>query len=132
MIRASRSSLFIKNFDVPVTIGVFTHERTHPQLVRLSLEIDFQPNPSAHPSETDRVGDTLDYEKVLDDILDVCRNEAPALLEKLARLIAERIFFRHPEVQSLSISIQKIPPPVGEGAAESVGITLSFIREEIE
>lgn len=130
MIRVIRSSLFITNIDVPVVIGVFPHERTQPQVVRLSLQIRFQPDRDHHPSETDRVGDTLDYEKVLADILQVCRTETPALLERLAKLIADRIFSRYADVRSIDISIHKVPPPVGEGAAESVGISLSFAREE--
>lgn len=132
MIRTTRSALFIKNLDVPVLIGVFPHERIRPQTVRISLEIVFHPDPDSHPSDTDRIIDTLDYEKALSDILEVCRKETPALLERLAKLIAERILARYSMVRSIVISIQKIPPPVGEGAAESVGITLSFTREGTE
>ncbi|MHB8421938.1 MAG: dihydroneopterin aldolase [Leptospirales bacterium] len=130
MIRVTQSSLFITNIDVPVIIGVFPHERTKPQIVRLSLKIIFQPDKDHHPSETDRVADTLDYEKVLLDILYVCGKETPSLLERLAGLIADRIFSRYADIRSISISIHKVPAPVGEGAAESVGIAISFAREE--
>ena len=53
--------IFISDFRIDMLIGVYEWERRVPQTVQLDLEIGLPPR----ERRSDRIGDTIDYAKVV-------------------------------------------------------------------
>jgi dihydroneopterin aldolase len=123
------ASIFIRDFDVPVVIGISQNERKFPQTVRLDLDVTFRFSQGRHPTHTDRVTDTLDYEAVVSRILSLSQSHSPALLERFGELIAAMLFDEFGQIESLRISLQKIPPPMTDGVLRAVGVTLNYSKK---
>ena len=96
--------IFIRDFRVKITVGIYAWERIVPQLVQLDLEIGI---PGAHASQSDAIDDTIDYAKVVQRIEDSLRDNKIQLLEKLAEHIAQIITgeFKAPWVK---VSVTKL------------------------
>lgn len=96
--------IFIRDFRVKITVGIYAWERIVPQLVQLDLEIGI---PGAHASQSDTIDDTIDYAKVVQRIEDSLCDNKLQLLEKLAEHIAQIIIgeFRAPWVK---VSVTKL------------------------
>ncbi len=123
------ASIFIRDLDVSVVIGVSPKERKSPQTIRLDLEIGFCFLSDHLPTLTDRVTDTLDYESLISRIIEVSQRQSPALLERFGELIAETLFGHFDQIESLRISLHKIPAPLAEGMLGAVGITLNYSKK---
>jgi dihydroneopterin aldolase len=123
------ASIFIRELDLSVVIGVSPGERKSPQTVRIDLEIAFHFLSDRHPTRTDRVTDTLDYESLISRIIEVSQRHSPALLERFGELIAETLFGHFEQIESLRISLHKIPAPLAEGLLGAVGITLYYSKK---
>lgn len=123
------ASIFIRDFDVPVTIGISQNERKAPQTVRLDLDVSFRFVPGRHPTLTDRVADTLNYEAVVSRILSLSQSHSPALLERFGELIAATLFDEFGQIESLRVSLHKIPPPMTDGVLRAVGVTLNYSKK---
>ena len=80
--------IFIRDFRVKITVGMYAWERIVPQLVQLDLEIGI---PGTHASQSDTINDTIDYAKVVQRIEDSLHDNKIQLLEKLAEHIAQII-----------------------------------------
>lgn len=129
MMQVTGRRISIRELRLTATVGVFAQERVHRQTLSCSVDIDFDCLPDREPSLTDRIQDTVDYESVVADIMTVADTQSPMLLERLARLIAEKIAGRHPGIRSISITLQKVPPPVKDIFAESIGVSITFTPE---
>ena len=68
-------------------IGVYEWERRVPQTVQLDLEIGLQPR----EKRSDRIGDTIDYAKVVGRIEASLRENRFLLVEALAEHIAQLV-----------------------------------------
>jgi dihydroneopterin aldolase len=77
-------TIFISDFRVEILIGVNEWERRVPQTVQLDLEIGLPPR----PRRTDRIGDTIDYSKVVARIQQSLTENRFLLVEALAEHIA--------------------------------------------
>ncbi len=86
-------------------------------LVNLKIEADLN-----KAGQTDRLEDTLDYQKVYRMV-----NEEMAvssdLLEHVCQRIINRIKTEFPEVQKVTVKVSKMNPPMG-GQIEKVSLTL--------
>ena len=96
--------IFIRDFRLKITVGIYAWERIVPQIVQLDLEIGI---PGTHPSQSDTIDDTIDYAKVVQRIEDSLRDNKIQLLEKLAEHIAQIITgeFKAPWVK---VSVTKL------------------------
>ena len=59
--------IFIRDFRLSVTVGMYPWELTTPQTIELNLEINI-PGPQA--GKSDNIDDTIDYAKVVQRIQD--------------------------------------------------------------
>ena len=86
------------------------------------VDLEIQTNLSS-PSESDRLGDTVDYVH-LNNIVKEEMAQKSKLLEHVAKRILDRIFSEIPKVDEAEIAVSKINPPIG-GDVESVTVILS-------
>ncbi|MGZ8267353.1 MAG: dihydroneopterin aldolase [Burkholderiales bacterium] len=80
-------TIFISDFRIEMLIGVYEWERRVPQTVQLDLEICLPPR----PKRTDRIGDTIDYSKVVARIEQSVATNRFLLIEALAEHIAQLV-----------------------------------------
>ena len=73
--------IFIRDFRLSITVGIYEWELVKPQTVQFDIEIGI---PGAHASVSGAIGDTIDYAKVVQRIEESLRDNKIQLLEKLA------------------------------------------------
>jgi len=114
---AATDRIFVRDFDLQVSVGVYLHERVKPQNVRFNIE--------ARIYRADRVAedirDVFSYDLITDSIRMVVAQEHIALMETLAERIAALIL-TYPRVAGITVRIEKLD--VGPGA---VGVEI--VRE---
>ena len=114
---ATTDRIFVRDFDLPVSIGAYLHERAEPQNVRFNIE--------ARIYRGDRIaegmGDVFSYDLITDGIRMVAAQEHIALLETLAERISALIL-TYPRVASVTVRAEKLD--IGPGA---VGVEI--VRE---
>ena len=79
--------IFIQDFRLDILIGVYEWERRVPQTVQLDLEIALPPR----EKRSDRIGDTIDYSKVVARIQASLAETRFVLIEALAEHIAQLV-----------------------------------------
>ena len=80
-------TIFINDFRLEILIGVYEWERRVPQTVQLDLEIGLPPR----DKRSDRIGDTIDYAKVVARIEESLAQNRFLLVEALAEHIAQLV-----------------------------------------
>jgi dihydroneopterin aldolase len=80
-------TIFISDFRLEILIGVYEWERRVPQTVQLDLEIGLPPR----EKRSDRIGDTIDYSKIVSRIEQSLEHNRFALVEALAEHIAQMV-----------------------------------------
>jgi dihydroneopterin aldolase len=107
---AATDRIFVRDFDLPVRIGSYLHERATPQNVRFNIE--------ARIYRSDRIAedmrDVFSYDLIKDTIRMVAAREHIALVETLAERIAAQIL-TYPRVASVTVRVEKLD--IGPGAA---------------
>lgn len=88
---AGATTVFIRDLAVTSLIGVHEHERRKPRTLLMDLDIELH---ASCAGRTDRLGDTIDYAAVVDDIRRCLAQKRYFLLERLAEFVAERILER--------------------------------------
>jgi dihydroneopterin aldolase len=96
--------IFIRDFRLNITVGIYDWERVAPQTVQFDLEIGIS---STRAAQSDTIDDTIDYAKVVQRIEESLRDNKIGLLEKLAEHIAQlvRDEFKAPWVK---VSVTKL------------------------
>jgi dihydroneopterin aldolase len=91
-------TIFISDFRLEILIGVYEWERRVPQTVQLDLEIALPPR----EKRSDRIGDTIDYAKVVSRIEQSLDDNRFLLVEALAEHIAQLVLteFRAPWIRT--------------------------------
>jgi dihydroneopterin aldolase len=79
--------IFIHDFRLEILIGVYEWERRVPQTVQLDLEIALPPR----EKRSDRIGDTIDYSKIVARIEASLAENRFLLVEALAEHIAQLV-----------------------------------------
>jgi len=97
-------TIFINDLRLDILIGVYDWERKVPQTVQLDLEIGI---PDTGRPRTDRIGETIDYSKVVARIIAALKENRFLLVERLAEHIAQLVMteFRSPWVK---VSVTKL------------------------
>lgn len=95
--------IFIHDFRLDILIGIYDWERRIPQTVQLDLEFGIPDR--ALP--VDKIGDTIDYSKVVTRIESSLRGNHFPLVEKLAEHVAQLVLqeFKSPWVK---VSVTKL------------------------
>ncbi len=96
--------IFIRDFRLSITVGMYDWERIAPQTVQFDLEIGITGNRAA---QSDTITDTIDYAKVVQRIEESLRDNKIQLVEKLAEHIAQLVTgeFKAPWVK---VSVTKL------------------------
>jgi dihydroneopterin aldolase len=106
--------IFVRDFDLPVSIGAYLHEHAKPQKVRFNIE--------ARIYRSDRVAenmnDVFSYDLITDAIRMLVAQEHIPLIETLAERLAASVL-THPRVASVTVRIEKLD--IGPG---SVGVEI--------
>jgi (5-formylfuran-3-yl)methyl phosphate synthase len=114
---AATDRIFVRDFDLPVSVGAYLHERAKPQKVRFNIE--------ARIYRSDRVAedmrDVFSYDLITDAIRMVAAQEHIALMETLAERIAALIL-TYRRAASVTVRVEKLD--IGPGA---VGVEI--VRE---
>ena len=97
--------IFISDLRLDILIGVYDWEKKVPQKVQFDLEIGLP----GRKSQSDKLGDTIDYAAVVSRIETSLAKNHFGLLEKLAEHIAEIVMkeFKSPWVR---VSVTKLAP----------------------
>ena len=90
--------IYIQDFRLDILIGVYDWERRVPQTVQLDIEFGLPPR----EKRSDRIGDTIDYSKVVSRIETTLRENRFLLVEALAEHIAQLVMteFKSPWVRA--------------------------------
>jgi len=88
--------------------GVLEHEQQRPQPFEVDLDIEADLNAAG---SSDRLGETIDYGALVEDVAAVIGGPSHQLLESLAESIASRLLAR-PGVAAVGVSVRKLRPPV--------------------
>ena len=116
-------TVFVRGIDFYGYHGVPAEERHigHRYRVDMELRVD------GSADESDHISDTVDYGAVCRLITRIGVDEKAHTVEKLARLMCERVLTEFPMVSSIWISVAKPLPPAPIMAAEA-GVELEVAR----
>ncbi|MGQ0524509.1 MAG: dihydroneopterin aldolase [Betaproteobacteria bacterium] len=97
-------TIFIRDFRLNILIGIHEWEKRVPQTIQFNIDIAI---PEKEGPRTDRIGETIDYSKVVSRIEESLRTQQFLLLERLSEHVAQLILseFRAPWVK---VSVNKI------------------------
>jgi dihydroneopterin aldolase len=96
--------IFISELKVETKIGIYDWEKQVAQTIQLDLEVGLRGEHAAHSG---KIGDTIDYSKIVGRIEQMFKEQHFSLLEKAAEAIAE-ILMREFKAPWLKISIAKL------------------------
>lgn len=112
----TRSSLFVRRLRMDARIGAYDWEKAEPQPLLIDLEFDTASLLACH---TDRLGDTVDYAKVVARLRELSMTRHFELVEALAEAMA-LLVQREFGVPWLRLTLTKLAPFPGA----EVGIVL--------
>ena len=92
--------------------GVYEEERQEGNDFEVDLIVHTSLKKSAY---SDKLEDTLDYQKLYECVKEVMGGESKQLIEHLAYLIGEKISLKFPQTNSFEVTVRKFNPPI-EGA----------------
>jgi dihydroneopterin aldolase len=106
--------------------GVFQQEKDMGGKFEADIDIytDF-----SHAALKDKLGSTIDYEKVYKTIIGISESKKYFLIETLAVKVVDEIFSGFPSIQQIAIRIRKNNPPIG-GLVDSVEVEVVKTKEE--
>jgi 7,8-dihydroneopterin aldolase/epimerase/oxygenase len=106
-----RTSIFIEGLRLRGRCGVTAEERALGQ----TLVVDVRLVPlECEGTQTDRLEDTVNYGQVVRDVCEVVDGGEFHLLERLATVIADRLW--QPALEELVVRVRKLTPPVAAPA----------------
>ena len=117
-------SILISGLEFYAYHGASDQEQTvgHRYQVDIRLNVD-----TRSAGESDRLSDTVNYSRVAKRLLEVGTQEQYRLLEALAARMAAVVFADFPSVESLTLRVQKMVPPMN-AIVSSVGVEITRSR----
>ena len=112
-------AVFIRGLVFEANHGYTAQERRATRRFRVDLEIR---TPLGTASRSDRLGDTVDYRKVCEAVINIGTESTFRLLEALAGRIGQQVQELYPG-REVIVSIDKLAPPC-PGVPEACGIRL--------
>ena len=116
-------TISIRNLRVATHIGVTEEERSEPQWVLVSVDLQTDLRPAA---KSDDLEDTVNYHWATNEIAAIVRSSKCRLLEYLAGKIASQMS-RIERVDGVTVEVAKESPPVEEDVG---GIVVRIERTE--
>ena len=113
--------VFVNDFEIVASVGVFEHEKRYEQRILLSAELAVRDD---YDGVSDRLEDVLDYSTLLEGIALLVQQEHVNLIETLAERIA-RHCLADARVESVRVRIEK---PDALAMCRSVGIEIERDR----
>ena len=113
------AKIVIADLEVHYCVGVPDQERAQPQKLLVTVEMNVDIGPAAL---TDRVEKTVNYQRVVDDLLSFGQSRGWRLLEKLVSNLADRIMSEF-EPDSVLVEVKKFVIPQARYVAVSVSRT---------
>jgi len=101
------SRISIVDLEVNYQIGVTDEERSKPQRLLITVEMDFDFSTAAN---SDRLEKTINYFDVAQELLKYGNNRSWKLLEKLTANVADFIMVRF-KPETVTVEIKKFPIP---------------------
>lgn len=116
-----QQSLVIKGLKLDANIGVYDHEKTKTQPIRLWLKLHL-----ASPQEavSDAYDEVVCYDTIVQNITQIVSAGHINLVETLTQNIAAKLF-ENSAIQKIKIKIEK---PAALANAEGVGIECIYLR----
>jgi dihydroneopterin aldolase len=115
--------IVIERLEFQARCGTTAEERQRPQPMAIDLELDSETAPAALSGH---LGDTVDYAKVVQRIVDLGNHEVCALLETFGEKILTLLFTEFP-ISRARLWLRKLSPPISQKAG-SLGIKLDRPR----
>ncbi len=114
----ARDEILVEGIQIPAALGVSAAERRmrRPVLVDLAAERDL-----ARAGASDRIGDTIDYQRLFDLVERVAGEQEHRLVEALAERIARAVLAGF-EVEAVTVTVRK-PKPVA-GVLDHAGVRI--------
>jgi FolB domain-containing protein len=110
------AKISVVDLEVFYSVGVSEQERSKPQRLLLTVEMEFDFSVAA---VSDRIEKTIDYQAVAEDLLKFGEGRSWKLIEKLASNIADRILVDY-KAQSVWVEVKKFPIPQARFTAVSL------------
>ena len=101
--------------------GLYEEEKENGQKFIISLSIDID-----YTDKNDKIGNTVDYAKIINEVKDTFNQKRYNLIESLAVEISDNLM-KNKKINSLDISIKKESPPI-DAKLNSVEVNLRKIR----
>lgn len=96
--------IFISELRIETLIGIYEWEQQVPQTIQLDLEVGLR---GEHAAKSGRIGDTIDYSKIVARIEQLFKEQHFMLLEKAGEIIAD-IVTREFGAPWVKVSIAKL------------------------
>ncbi len=116
-------TVFVRGVEFYGYHGVPAEER----FIGHRYRVDVKMNVDGHADRTDHVSDTVDYGKVAQTVTEIGTTEKAHTVERLARLIGERILAEHPLALNVTVRVAKPLPPTPV-IADEAGVEIELKR----
>ena len=98
-----KRKIFFKEIDIPCSIGVYEHEKKHPQRIIINIELELS---SEVEPTNDRIDETLNYDLIYREIKKISSSQHFNLVETLTYHIF--VYLKKlKKVSNLRISVAK-------------------------
>lgn len=118
---ASFYRIVLRGLVLPFRIGVYEHEKQHPQRVRVNAELVVEA-----PTQTDALSQVLNYETIIEGIRALSQRGHIPLVEALAEQVLE-LCFKDRRVAAARVGVDKLDVCP---EAESVGVVMTRRRPD--
>jgi len=118
--------IFINGLSLHAYHGVMAHEAKVGQSFTIDLELEIDLSAAAR---SDKVVDTVSYDKVVECASDVFRAQRFRLIEAAAGKVANEVLAKFPRVRSVKVTIHKPHAPIAATFSD-VGVTLVRTRTD--
>jgi dihydroneopterin aldolase len=113
--------VFVRDLEIVASVGLLEHEQRYEQRIIVSVDLAVRDD---YDGVSDRLGDVLDYGKVVDDIARLVQSGHFNLIETLAERIARKCL-ADARVERVRVRIEK---PEILPSCRSVGIAIERCR----
>jgi dihydroneopterin aldolase len=120
-----KGKLKIQNAVFYAYHGVMTEEQNLGRKFEVDVELEYD---FLKAAETDKLENTINYEKVYNYLKEILTENKFYLIEKLAYVIGEKILDKFDKVEKVKVKVRKLHPPIG-GLIDYVEATLEMKRE---
>ncbi|MFZ0845882.1 MAG: dihydroneopterin aldolase [Pseudolabrys sp.] len=112
--------IFIKGLSLHAYHGVMAYEAKVGQTFTIDMTLEIDLSAAAH---SDKVMDTVSYDKVVECASDVFCAQRYRLIEAAAGVVADAVLAQFPRVNSVEVTIHKPHAPIAATFSD-VGVTL--------